>query len=222
MLSHLPSRDRKEALLDPKAAIMNRHAGNRPISVLPGAFRHALCTESGARATHHRQPGPGGRRGDSSGHLVTNLGAGDFEVLEDGRPQKITACSYVNIADVASNRANLPTHSREPVNSEPPAIHLKQEQVRRTVVLLVDDLGLSFQSIGRVRLALRKFVDQQMQPGDLVAVIRTRGGMGALEQLPPTSASCTRLSIMCNGLFPAGALRRLSRSDTITVPMLLR
>lgn len=120
---------------------------------------------------------------DSSGHQITTLGAGDFEVLEDGRPQKITACSYVKIADVALNRASLRPHSQEPVPSEPPAIHVKQEQVRRTVVLLVDDLGLSFESIGRVRLALRKFVDQQMQPGDLVAVIRTRGGMGALEQV---------------------------------------
>ena len=61
-------------------------------------------------------------------------------------------------------------------------MHVKQVDVRRTVVLLVDDLGLSFQSTARVRRALHKFVDQQMQPGDLVAVIRTRGGMGALEQ----------------------------------------
>jgi VWFA-related protein len=117
---------------------------------------------------------------DSSGHQVTNLGAQDFEVLEDGRPQKITACTYVKITDVPPHSAKL--HAREPVPSEPPAIHIKQEQVRRTVVLLVDDLGLSFESTGRVRRALHKFVDEQMQPGDLVAVIRTRGGMGALEQ----------------------------------------
>jgi VWFA-related protein len=119
---------------------------------------------------------------DSSGHQVTNLRAQDFEVLEDGRPQKITACTYVKIADLLPPRARLHKPNREPVPSEPPAIHVKQEQVRRTVVLLVDDLGLSFESTGRVRRALHKFVDEQMQPGDLVAVIRTRGGMGALEQ----------------------------------------
>jgi VWFA-related protein len=119
---------------------------------------------------------------DSSGHQVTNLSAGDFEVLEDGRPQRITACSYIKIADVPSHSVRSRSAAREPAPSEPPAIHVKQADVRRTVVLLVDDLGLSFQSTARVRRALHKFVDQQMQPGDLVAVIRTRGGMGALEQ----------------------------------------
>jgi VWFA-related protein len=155
---------------------------------------------------------------DSGGHQVTNLGASDFQVLEDGRPQKITACTYVKIAGATPNRASLPTHSREPVPSEPPAIHVKQGQVRRTVVLLVDDLGLSFQSTARVRRALHKFVNQQMQPGDLVAVIRTRGGMGALEQFPLTSASCTQPSITCSGSLQAAAPPRLSRSETITVP----
>jgi hypothetical protein len=33
-----------------------------------------------------------------------------------------------------------------------------------------------------VRRALKQFVDQQMQPVDLVAVIRTSGGIGALQQ----------------------------------------
>jgi VWFA-related protein len=33
-----------------------------------------------------------------------------------------------------------------------------------------------------VRRALKQFVDQQMQPGDLVAIIRTSGGIGALQQ----------------------------------------
>jgi VWFA-related protein len=46
----------------------------------------------------------------------------------------------------------------------------------------VDDLGLSFGSTGTVRDALRKFVDEQMQPNDLVAIIRTSAGMGALQQ----------------------------------------
>src|SRR5262249_62358444 len=45
-----------------------------------------------------------------------------------------------------------------------------------------DDLGLSFESTAYVRRALKKFVDEQMQPGDLVAIIRTSGGIGALQQ----------------------------------------
>src|SRR5450755_4512666 len=92
---------------------------------------------------------------DSSGHQVTNLGAGDFEVLEDERPQKITVCTYVKIAGLIPHRANLRTPAHEPASpAESPVIHVKVEQVRRTVVLLVDDLGLSFESVARVRRAL--------------------------------------------------------------------
>lgn len=62
-----------------------------------------------------------------------------------------------------------------------PVISPRPEDVHRTIVLFVDDLGLSWESSAYVRRALDKFVDQQMQPGDLVAVVRSSGG-GALQQ----------------------------------------
>lgn len=49
--------------------------------------------------------------------------------------------------------------------------------------MAVDDLGLSLQSMNLVKSALKQFVDEQMQPGDLVAVVRTGGGSGTLQQL---------------------------------------
>jgi hypothetical protein len=63
-----------------------------------------------------------------------------------------------------------------------PLAQIRPEDVRRTIVLMVDDLGLSFESMAFVRSALRKFVNQQMQPGDLVAICRTGAGSGALQQ----------------------------------------
>ena len=47
---------------------------------------------------------------------------------------------------------------------------------------MVDDLGLSFDSTYYVRRALKKFVDEEMREGDLVAIIRTSAGMGSLQQ----------------------------------------
>ena len=44
------------------------------------------------------------------------------------------------------------------------------------MALVVDDLALSSDSIARVRQSLHKFVDREMQPGDLFAVIRTGCG----------------------------------------------
>jgi VWFA-related protein len=63
-----------------------------------------------------------------------------------------------------------------------PPVRLRPEQVNRTIALVVDDLTLSFTSAHDVKKALKKFVDDQMQPGDLVAIIRTGAGIGALQQ----------------------------------------
>ncbi|HEV2704462.1 MAG TPA: VWA domain-containing protein [Pyrinomonadaceae bacterium] len=125
---------------------------------------------------------------DDKGRQISDLRPEDFEVYEDGRLQKITNFSYVSYNASSGN----PTVTTPPVNAAPlstgkvpppvPPVRLRPEQVRRTVALVVDDLGLSHESSTQVRHALRKFVDEQMQPGDLVAVIRTGAGMGALQQ----------------------------------------
>jgi len=63
-----------------------------------------------------------------------------------------------------------------------PVAPLKTADVRRTFAPVVDDLGLSFTSMAQVRDGLRKFVDREMQPGDLAAIIRTSAGLGVLQQ----------------------------------------
>jgi len=112
---------------------------------------------------------------DSKGRQVPGLEAKDFEVLQDGTPQKITHCSYISIASAPAN------HPPRPI-ALAPAAALDPSQVQRAMALVVDDLGLSFESMARVRGALRQFVDRQMQPGDLVAIVHTGGGMGVLQQ----------------------------------------
>lgn len=118
---------------------------------------------------------------DGRGRLVTGLEARDFEILQDGKPQKITNFSFIK--GPGSVRPAAPVRTQRPATAAPaPPPKLRPEQVRRTVALVVDDLGLGFESTARVRDALRKFVDEQMQPGDLVAIVRTAAGMGALQQ----------------------------------------
>jgi VWFA-related protein len=117
---------------------------------------------------------------DSHGKVVTDLKPEEIRILEDGREQKITNFSY-NVLDAPAQ----PAAKAGPVDKNAPAApptRLKQEDVRRTIAVVVDDLGLSFESTYFVRRALKKFVDEQMQTGDLVAIIRSGGGMGALQQ----------------------------------------
>src|SRR5207248_3296142 len=75
-----------------------------------------------------------------------------------------------------------PRDKHAPPAAPVPPRQLRPEQVRRTIALVVDDLGLSFESTAYTRTALRKFVEQQMRPDDLVAIVRTSAGAGALQQ----------------------------------------
>jgi len=116
---------------------------------------------------------------DKDGKLVTDLKPEEVEISEDGRKQKITHFSF------NATTTEQPVKESKPADRNAPPVppsQLRPEDVRRTIALVVDDLGLSFESTHFVRDALKKFVDRQMQPGDLVAIIRTSGGMGALQQ----------------------------------------
>ena len=119
---------------------------------------------------------------DKDGKVVTDLKPEEVEIYEDGRRQKVTHFSFN-----ATKTTEPPARETKPAtaakNAPPvPPTRLRPEDVRRTIALVVDDLGLSFESTPFVRSALKKFVDEQMQSGDLVAIIRTSGGMGALQQ----------------------------------------
>lgn len=116
---------------------------------------------------------------DSKGKVVTGLKPEDFEIYENGEKQKITNLSFVSsVKEIAEPVKNPNEKVAVPI----PPTELKADKIRRTFALVVDDLSLSFQSAYYVRRALKKFVDEQMQEGDLVAIIRTGAGIGALQQ----------------------------------------
>jgi VWFA-related protein len=120
---------------------------------------------------------------DRKGRPVTDLKPEEFEIYEDGRRQQITNFSY-NSSESAGTPASPSTGAAKPNDKyplRPPPARLRPNQVRRTIALVVDDLTLTIESTPFVRQALKKFVDEQMQPGDLVAIIRTGAGLGALQ-----------------------------------------
>ncbi|MGH9764211.1 MAG: VWA domain-containing protein, partial [Blastocatellia bacterium] len=119
---------------------------------------------------------------DDHGNPVRDLKPEDFEVFEDGHKQRISNFSFINT--LSSPAQPHPAAVKPPDKSAlyiPPP-NLLPEQVKRTIALVVDDLSMSPSSIIETKQALKKFVSDRMEPGDLVAVIRTGGGMGALQQ----------------------------------------
>ena len=119
---------------------------------------------------------------DKDGKPVTDLQPEELQIREDDKPQEITNLSYVTLDSVGVAKPAEPAKQSDKNAVPTPPVRLRPDQVHRTMALVVDDLGLSFESAHYVRQALKKFLDQQMQPDDLVAIIRTGGGIGALQQ----------------------------------------
>jgi VWFA-related protein len=117
---------------------------------------------------------------DKDGKQVTDLRADEVEILENGKPRAITNFSYINVSGPINVATASPGKETAPSVPTPPR-KLRPEEVQRTIALVVDDLGLSFESAHYARKTLRKFLDEYMQPNDLVAIVRTAGGMGALQ-----------------------------------------
>ncbi|MDQ4121068.1 MAG: VWA domain-containing protein [Acidobacteriota bacterium] len=117
------------------------------------------------------------------GKPVRDLTAADFEIYENNVKQEITNFSFISVSPEKTETNEKPAKNSANAATAPPVPsgRMRPEQIRRTIALVVDDLGLSFESTAHVRQALKKFVDEQVQPGDLVAIIRTGGGVGALQ-----------------------------------------
>jgi VWFA-related protein len=129
------------------------------------------------------------------GKVVTDLTPNDFVITEDGHPQTITHFSYVSNVPNENPENSAANSTPSAANSTPSAANstpstanttlpavVRRDQTRRTIAIVVDDLGISLESIRAVKEQLRKFVDEHVQPQDLVAIIRTGGEVGALQQ----------------------------------------
>ena len=119
---------------------------------------------------------------DNKGRPITDLTADDFEVYQDKLPQDVTSSIYISDQ---SKALVSPTASRKDApNLLPysvPATILKEEEVRRTILFVVDNLSMSGQNLyDAKKMTIGHFLDRQMQPGDLVAVMHTGYGNSAL------------------------------------------
>ena len=125
---------------------------------------------------------------DSHDRAVPDLTSDDFRVLLDGKPQAIKICNYITagaaapLPSIARSTAPAQVSKKQQAALPPmPSAPLKREQVRRTVVLFVNDFAISAQSLPAIRNGIRRFVTDHVQPGDLAAIVRASAGLGALQ-----------------------------------------
>jgi len=109
---------------------------------------------------------------DKRGQPVAGLKKEDFELLEENRPQAISFFSVEDLTTPAdSQRSGGVSTLRTPT-----------EDAARTIVLFVDTVHISFETLARTKQALRRFVDEQMTDRDMVALVTSSGALGLMEQ----------------------------------------
>jgi VWFA-related protein len=111
---------------------------------------------------------------DEQGNPVLGLTAADFEVVEDGQPQKIETFSQVDIPEPSPAPfvgVDRPVVSDVRSNGEPAS--------GRMYLLVLDDMNISPLRMPDVRAAARRFIESYFGAGDVGAVAYTSGRVNA-------------------------------------------
>lgn len=117
---------------------------------------------------------------DKNDQIIPDLKMSDFEVFDNGKKQSVKFMEYVSV-DKGSRTEGTPAAGTLPESARIER-DLTARDVKRVIAFVVDDLTIPYADLVTVRQTLRDFVDNKMQEGDLVAIIRTVGGKGLLEQ----------------------------------------
>jgi len=140
---------------------------------------------------------------DKDGNPIKDLRAGDFEVLQDGKPQKVVSVTYVDTEPLAQPETPKKTDKSLPV--APPA-RMRSQNLGRVLTFVVDDGNCTSSRIGMIaaREALEKFIKEQMRPDDLVAIYQTKSGSSALQQFTSDKAQLLRVAEKIRWSLPRG------------------
>lgn len=114
---------------------------------------------------------------DGRGNLVRDLKREDFTILEDNKAQQIASFDIENTDAVPAEieQTTAPVLRQPPSESNQPATSAQkgdnQYRDRRLIVLFFDLSSMQPDEIERATVAARNYVDTQMAPADLIAVL---------------------------------------------------
>jgi VWFA-related protein len=104
---------------------------------------------------------------DAQGNPVADLTAADFELLEDGKPQKVSSFSQVNIP---ITRAERPLFTGRAIE---PDTQTNEHLEGRIYLFVLDDVHTDITRTPRVKAAARRFIEQNFGTNDIAAVVYT-------------------------------------------------
>lgn len=109
---------------------------------------------------------------DGKGNHVAGLKPEDFTVEVDGKQHPISFFQRIAPASPASAAVVGPARNAS-AGIVPARAGVRPEDVKRSIAVIFDDYFLAFDSFVRSRDAVRKFINEQVQDGDLVGIIQT-------------------------------------------------
>jgi VWFA-related protein len=125
---------------------------------------------------------------DRKGRFVTDLKPEQFQLNLNGTKQRVsffervTAGSALEAIQLSAARGSVGD------KAELHRTNVAPTERGRMLFFFLDDVHLSPASLARAREALQKFVDEQMNPNDQVAIVSTSGQIGFLQQLTDNPA----------------------------------
>jgi len=119
-------------------------------------------------------------RDKKTGELVKGLKASDFHIVEDKKPQKIVSFDYQNVDQAAvlaekttaTGKASIADLLENNFAASP-----KQLRDHRLIVMFFDLSSMQDEDIDRAVDAATDYVNKQMQPADLVALVSMSTGL---------------------------------------------
>ncbi len=154
---------------------------------------------------------------DAQGNFVRDLTRDDFVILEDGKPQQITAFTVV---DLPIERAEAPLLAPDVVSD---VRSNEREFNGRIYLIILDDLHTAPLRSTRVKVAARQFIERYLGANDLAAVVSTSGRTDASQEFTGNKARLLRAVDHFMGQKPRSAtlekldeynIRRGSRAAT--------
>ena len=115
---------------------------------------------------------------DRNGNFVRGLKPGDFTILEDGKPQKVTSFDIEDVDAVATQDvaqakplANSPAQPANPSAGPAAPDSANPYKDRRLIVLYFDLSAMEPDEIDHAITSAEHYVDTQMAPADMVSIV---------------------------------------------------
>ena len=141
-------------------------------------------------------------RDKKTGALVKDLKASDFQILENGKPQQIRSFDYENVDEAAalaekstvSGKASIADMLERKFGADP--AELKDH---RLIVMFFDLSSMQDEDIDRAVDAAKDYVNKNMAPADLVAMVSMSTGLNLDQDFTSDKSALLRVLAGYNG-----------------------